>query len=283
MQEGTKKFYRFALIVCPPLALIFSILVTMTTLYINEGISPVFIFISIQVYLNWYSICTISQSAITMKSSPAREQTTNKNSHNCTVAITINSGPRLRYWYCQRCDCHTYKPTQHCGACKKCFHFRDHHCFFIGGCILKQNMGNFILICLHTSLACLHSLIVIGPYLYVNLQEINEKNSSLGNILLNFCFPIAMAKLIITRDTSYLLLITLFDILFSVCVVSFLYGSWKLFCCLTGRQRYYPNVGRKQNLIEIFGNYGLWNFFFPYNGLVGSGDCNSKKYVLKEI
>ncbi|KAK0180313.1 hypothetical protein PV327_005972 [Microctonus hyperodae] len=277
--ERNSSYSQIAIKVCPLLALIFSVLVTIVTLYIYEGISPPFIFISIQVYLNWYSICTISRGTMTM-------QNNSKQFKYNSVAINMNSindsPPKLKYWYCEKCFCYTYKPTQHCGACKKCFHSRDHHCFFIGGCIIQQNMGNFILICFYTSLACLYSLSVVGPYLYDNLKYIVNLESSVFNIVLNFCFPIAFARLVVAGETSCLLLITLFNILFSVCVLCLIYGSWKLFNCLTGRQRYYPHVAKKQSIQEIFGNHGIYNFLFPYNGLRDSKDIHGN-YELKEI
>lgn len=272
------KLYKLAFKICPPIALIFSILVTITTLYINEGLSPLFIFISIQVYLNWYAIYTISQGVTT-----ARRQTRDESDFD-SVAITIaqESPANLKYWYCDKCQNYTYKPTQHCVVCNKCFHYRDHHCFFIGGCVIQQNMGNFILICFHTSLACLYSLMVIGPYLYESLRDIFEQDPSVVNVIINFCFPIAIARLLIFGNNSCLLLITLFDTLFSVWIVCLVYGAWKLFSCYTGRQRYYPHVRRKFDLIQIFGSYGLLNFFFPYNGLISSRDLRGR-YLLKDI
>ena len=270
---------KIALKVCPILALIFSVIVTATTMYINEGISPVLIFTSIQVYLNWYCIYSISRNATTMKSTGRTEK---------NVAVSIDDKPdqsttRVKYWYCEECCYYTYKPTQHCGPCKKCFHFRDHHCFFIGGCILRQNMGNFILICFYTSYACLYSLLIIGPYLYSSLSNrIAESNNEIWSTILNFCFPVALARLLIIGENTNILLVLLFDTLFSVSCMCFLYGTWKLYLCLTGRQRYYPQVAIKQNFNEIFGSYGVWNVIFPYNGLLGTRDIDGK-YVLKEV
>ncbi|XP_057331748.1 palmitoyltransferase ZDHHC22-like [Microplitis mediator] len=268
-----KNLYELAFKICPPVALMFSILVTVTTLYINEGISPLFIFISIQVYLNWYAIYTISQNATTAK------RATRDVDSNDTVAITINAGEspaKLKYWYCEKCMSYTIKPTQHCVACNKCFHYRDHHCFFIGGCVTRENMGNFVLICFHTSLACIYSLTVIGPYLYESLRDIFEEDPSLVNVIINFCFPIALTRLLVTGKTSCLLLITLFDTLFSVWLVSFIYGFWKLWYCISGRQRYYPHAMREFKLQEIFGSYGLLNVLFPYNGLICSEEIGGK-------
>ncbi|XP_063979528.1 palmitoyltransferase ZDHHC22-like [Diachasmimorpha longicaudata] len=264
LKPGT--FYEVAYKICPVLALVFSFLVTVTTLYLNESLSLPFIFISIQVYLNWYSIYAVSNNATTMRDN----YTNNERISSVVIRITDeeDSALKLKYWYCEKCAHYTCRPTQHCRACKKCFHFRDHHCFFIGGCILEPNMGNFILICFHTSLACIYSSTIIGPYIYESLSEVIGENSTTFTVFLNFCFPVALARFLITGQGSCLLFVVLFDTLISVSIACFLYGSWKLFSCLSGKQRYYPHIARKQELKEIFGSYGAWNLIFPYNGLL---------------
>ncbi|XP_034937443.1 palmitoyltransferase ZDHHC22-like [Chelonus insularis] len=273
-----RMFYQIALKICPFIALLFSILVTVITFYINQGLSSLFIFISIQVYLNWYSIYSISCNATTLKRM-------NREPKNDSVILTINSESqsphKFKYWYCEKCLNYTYRPTQHCIGCNKCFHFRDHHCFFIGACIIQQNMGNFIVICFHASLACFYSLSILGPYLYANLEETFIKDPSVFNIIISFCFPIALARYI-SGKTSCLLLVTLFDALWSVGLLCFAYSIWKLYSCLTGKQKYYGEISRKQELKEVFGSYRLCNFLFPYNGLAGTRDVNGK-YQLKEV
>ncbi|XP_011705802.1 PREDICTED: palmitoyltransferase ZDHHC22-like [Wasmannia auropunctata] len=186
-----------------------------------------------------------------------------------------------KFWHCERCRSYMCKPTQHCAYCRKCFHFMDHHCFFLGACVLRQNMGNFILFCFYTSLTCLYSLCVLGPYMYENINHIVRSDADYFNIFLNFCFPIALARLLHSRDSSSILLVTVFDTLMSILCICLVLGIWKLHSCLTGKQRYVNMTGR-QNLREIFGSYGLSNIIFPYNGLIGTRDINGK-YELKEV
>lgn len=282
-----KTFYRVALKVCPPLALLFSIVVTASTMYIEEGISPILIFVCVQVYLNWYCIYSISLSAATLKS-------TEKRGNSIAIPIRDNNygkkqiarcpEGRYKFWYCDKCSVYTYKPTQHCVLCKKCFHYRDHHCFFIGGCILRQNMGNFILVCFYTSLACLYSLSVLGPRLNENITARVAQTVPAQTFphFLHFCFPVAIARLLILGEDTDIMLVTLFDAVFSVFFVCFAYGAWKFYVCLAGKQRYYPHVAMRQNCKELFGSYGLWNILFPYNGLLGSHDVDVK-FELKEV
>ncbi|XP_029175320.1 palmitoyltransferase ZDHHC22-like [Nylanderia fulva] len=273
---------------CPLVTLICTIFVIVITIYINQKISPIFVFLCIQVYLNWYSIYSISY-----KSNPMKVKEVQDNLYSVIIQQRKFEQPlpnvqqppahntAYRFWHCERCQSYMCKPTQHCTFCHKCFHFKDHHCFFLGACVLRQNMGNFILFCFYTSLTCLYSLSVLGPYMYENINHIVKSDADYFNIFLNFCFPIALARLLHSKDSSSILLVTIFDILMSILCICLVLGIWKLHSCLTGKQRY-VNVTGKQNLKEIFGNYGLSNIIFPYNGLIGTRDINGK-YELKEV
>lgn len=267
-----RAFPRIILKLCPIIALSFSIIVIVATVYINEKVTPLLIFFCIQVYLNWYSIYTISRNATTMDVKVIGKKLLTNRREN-TV--------EYKYWYCERCTNYTCKPTQHCIFCKKCYHFRDQHCFVLGACILRQNVGNFILFCLYTSLTCIYSLCILGPYLYENINRVIRTDTDSYNIFLNFCFPIALIRLLHSRENAYILLVTMFDILVSILFISLVYATWKLHSCMTGKQRY-ANISGRQSLREIFGSYGLSNIIFPYNGLIGTRDLNGK-YELKQV
>lgn len=243
---------------CSLVALLYSLVVIISITYINKKVNPIFIFFSIQAYLNWYSVINISRRA----------------------TITVVSNAEYKCWYCEKCLNYACKPTQHCIYCRKCFHFRDHHCFFLGACILRQNIGNFILFCFYTSLTCIYSLCTVGPYLYENINRVIKTDTDSYNIFLNFCFPVALIKLLQSRENTFILLVTMFDALVSILCISLVYATWKLHSCITGKQRY-ANVSGKQSLREIFGSYGLLNIIFPYNGLMGTR--NNGKYELKQV
>ena len=257
---------------CPLIALLYSFAVIVLTAFINEKVTPVFLFFSVQAYLNWYSAYSISRSAAVMEiKAAAMKLMYNK------VATNVE----YKYWYCEKCLKYTCKPTQHCIFCKKCFHFRDHHCFFLGACILRQNIGNFILFCFYTSLTCVYSLCTLGPYLYENINSAVRTDTDSFNMFLNFCFPVALVKLLHSREKTFILLVTMFDVLVSLLCICMVYGTWKLHSCIAGKQRY-ANVSGKQSLRDIFGSYGVLNIIFPYNGLVGTKDLNGK-HELKEV
>lgn len=231
-------------------------------------------------YLNWYSVYTISCKAETVNMKDAGPHNTmmyNKITSNIQQYRDSNA----RFWYCEKCNSYTCKPTQHCLFCNKCFHFRDHHCFFLGACVLRRNMGNFILFCFYTSLTCMYSICILGPYLYKNFNHMIKTDTDSFNIFLNFCFPVAFVRLLYSRENTCVLLVTMFDILVSIFCICLVYGVWKLRSCLSGTQRY-ANIMRRQSLKEIFGCYGLSNIIFPYNGLIGTKDIDGK-YELKEV
>uniref|UniRef100_A0A8C6ZLS6 Palmitoyltransferase n=1 Tax=Nothoprocta perdicaria TaxID=30464 RepID=A0A8C6ZLS6_NOTPE len=60
--------------------------------------------------------------------------------------------------------------THFCRLCARVTQRHDHHCFFTGNCIGSRNMRNFIMFCLYTSLACLHSLVTGMAYISVALS-----------------------------------------------------------------------------------------------------------------
>lgn len=273
---------------CPLVTLICTIFVIAITIHISQKISPIFVFLCMQVYLNWYSIYSISYKSNPMKVKEIQDNLCSVIAQQRKFEQPLTNMQQLpayntayRFWHCERCQSYMCKPTQHCTLCRKCFHFKDHHCFFLGACVLRQNMGNFILFCFYTSLTCLYSLCVLGPYMYENINHIVKSDADYFNIFLNFCFPIALARLLHSRDSSSIFLVTMFDMLMSVLCICLVLGIWKLHSCLSGKQRY-VNVTGKQNLKEIFGSYGLSNIIFPYNGLIGTRDINGK-YELKEV
>lgn len=266
-----KTFPKTIVKFCPFITLLYTLIVIILTTYINGQVTPVFIFCCVQVYLNWYSIRNISRNATTMEITAVAKKKL------CKIVNNIEH----KYSYCEECMNYTCKPTQHCIYCKKCFHFRDHHCFFLGACILQQNIGNFILFCLYASLTCIYSLCSLGPYLYENINRVIRTDTDTFNIFLNFCFPIALVKLFNSTENTYILLVTMFDILVSILCICLVYGTWKLLSCMRGKQRY-ANTAGKQSLKDIFGSYSLSNIIFPYNGLIGTRDLNGK-YELKQV
>lgn len=259
---------------CPLLSLLFSSATIIVTTTIGNGVSLLFLYFCAQVYLNWFSISRISRAAATVVV---------PNDNRFDVRIQINDQQATKLWYCEKCTAYTSRPSRHCVLCKKCFHYRDHHCFFLGGCIIRQNMGNFILICLYTSLSSIYALSVLGPHLYDHLDHFLSNKSTVFDVMINFSFPIALARFLFSEKESCIVLVTLFDALFSVSCICSTYGVWKLVACLTGRQRYFPHGRKTHDIAEVFGSYGLCNLIFPINGLIGAKAIAQQDQRWKEI
>ncbi|XP_033208780.1 palmitoyltransferase ZDHHC22-like [Belonocnema kinseyi] len=274
-----KIFYTTILKICPVLAFLFSIISIFTTIYISAEVSPIFAFFSIQIYLNWYSAYKIAKSAATLKIENLSNQSTIININQRQNSILLQR--ETKFWYCEKCQSYTRRATYHCPVCKKCYHFRDHHCFFMGTCVLRQNMGNFILICLYSALMCFYSFSILGPYLYQHLHHFFKPGSSFLNNLLSFCFPVALARFLFSGEESCLLLVTLFDVQVSTFCVGIFYGFWKLGACLSGKQNYSFHSGKEESFRDIFGSRGIWNFLFPFDGLLGPGF--NKSCELKQV
>ncbi|XP_014225404.1 palmitoyltransferase ZDHHC22-like [Trichogramma pretiosum] len=269
MRLKLKKLSYLAYLTCPLITIVFSLILGFVTMYLESTIPPLFIFISIQFYLNWYLVHRICRKVIiTHPVDNCRDGTDN--------------GSRL-YWYCGRCKHYTRRPAHHCPFCKKCFYFRDHHCYFLGCCILRQNMGNFILTCWYAACGCIYSVFVVGPYLYEYFMQSDISKLNVYYFALNFFFPVTLAKfLLVNNENVHVFLVTLFNVSISIAIFTMIYGFWKFYCCFTGKQRYYPNREKSQDIYELFGSYGFLNLIFPLNGLVYSRNID-EKYELKYV
>lgn len=275
-----RKFYFTVLKICPLIAFIYSIISNFVTMYISDGISFIYLFICIQLQLNWYTAWKIGKNVSTLKAENLNQSTIlNIDYHKANSFIS--SERERKFWYCEKCRNYSRKMAIHCPLCEKCYHFRDHHCFFMGTCVIRQNMGNFILLCFYSSLSCLYSILILGPYLYAHLNHFIRPESSNFNVLLSFCFPIALARFLFSDEESCLLLVTLFDALVATFCIGISYGSWKLYACLKGKQIYSFNIQKKESFTEIFGHYGLVNILFPLDSLVNFKYQNN--CYLKEV
>lgn len=254
----------------PVMVFTYFIFGSLHTLLLNEKLPLLFIFLCLEMFLNWYCVYRIS-----WKSTPIQ---LNSNWQPASVQ-SVRRDTTYKCWYCTKCRLYMCKPVQHCLYCQKCYHFRDNHCFMLGLCILRQNMGNLILFCFYASLVSLYSAYVIGYWLYEYIDNIRN-NSPDHNLFENFCFPVAVKLL------SKNLLCTLsFVALIAHVYVTFFcmyFATRKLFNCLNGKQRYAHLTG-KQNLKDIFGSCGLVNIIIPCNSLLAKRNINDCRYQMKEV
>ncbi|OXU28109.1 hypothetical protein TSAR_015377 [Trichomalopsis sarcophagae] len=187
-----RRIHYVAYLVCPVITVLFSLMIGFVTMYIHNSIPPLFVFLSVQFYLNWYLVYSINKKAvIPFTMATCRES-------QCSGS---------KFWYCGKCKHYIRQPAHHCILCKKCFYYRD--------------------------------------------------------------------------ESANVFLVTLFNVSVSIACFSLVYGLWKLFTCLTGRQRYYPDDGKHQDVYQIFGSYGFLNVIFPFNGFLHSRSIDEKKALLK--
>lgn len=266
-----KRVHRIAQLLCPAITVLFSFTIGFVTMYLENAVPLLFMFMSVQFYLNWYLVYNINKKV----KIPFTLET-------CKESAAVNTSG-TRFWYCDKCKQYTRRPAQHCPVCRKCFFYCDHHCFFLGSCIIRQNMGNFILVCLYASFACIYSVFTVGPYLYDHFVHLDSGKLSVYYFALNFFFPITLAKFIYFGDESIVVfLVTLFNVSISITLFTMIYGVWKLYACLNGKQRYFPDEGKEQDVHEIFGSYGFMNVVFPFNGFLHSKSID-EKYELKSV
>ncbi|CAI9567257.1 unnamed protein product [Staurois parvus] len=57
-----------------------------------------------------------------------------------------------------------------CWICVRVLGDQEHHCFFTGTCISRSNLRSFVLLCLHASCSCFHSMVVGLGYISSNFS-----------------------------------------------------------------------------------------------------------------
>ncbi|XP_037083405.1 palmitoyltransferase ZDHHC2-like [Pollicipes pollicipes] len=91
--------------------------------------------------------------------------------------------------FCRRCAFHVPACSHHCPLCLHCIRLRDHHCFFLGACVGRDNMVYFLAFCLHACLGCAVAAYCISAHLHRALMPLDTVQGAI-----NFVPPIAMAS-----------------------------------------------------------------------------------------
>ena len=262
--------------ILPILTFIFILLVLYILLIIDDTASYWFmIFILAEIYVNWIAVylATTAQNnvyhefntdtrvVINLNLTPSLDNSSSQRSHKQQNYNTSNVDTR-KIWYCPKCL--TYSPLcHHCPLCNKCVIFRDHHCFFLGTCICKQNMSNFIVFCLYISVASLYADFCLFSYLCKQFS-IEEENVSFWYLLVQCFFPIALSRWLLGESNLVVLsLVSLFDILVSTGILTFSFGLYSLFFASPGKSKTVSASRHNSNFSNIFGKWGLLNFLFP--------------------
>uniref|UniRef100_A0A0N7ZCT8 Palmitoyltransferase n=1 Tax=Scylla olivacea TaxID=85551 RepID=A0A0N7ZCT8_SCYOL len=86
---------------------------------------------------------------------------------------------------CQLCR-HDVPPiARHCQVCKVCIWERDHHCFFIGNCVGRDNINAFNLLCILTATCGFLYLAVVMGGAVLREKELRGADWILGFISLS--------------------------------------------------------------------------------------------------
>ncbi|CAD8139016.1 unnamed protein product [Paramecium pentaurelia] len=76
---------------------------------------------------------------------------------------------------CQKCN-NKWKPpkTHHCQTCKKCIHFRDHHCFWFNCCVGYKNLKYFCQFLMYFSIVLIMQGISCLIWFFNQLQQLHN-------------------------------------------------------------------------------------------------------------
>lgn len=255
--------------ILPILTLIFTVLVFCVTVCIDSVNSSfvIFIFMSVEVYVNWIAICHISHSNADPLVSRIIDSVPHKNSvildlnprnapvaygqshynHRCwetanesnmNQGISSQNIDIRKIWYCSKCLTNTPFNCHHCPLCNKCVIHRDHHCLFLGACICLKNMGHFIILCMYVGLVSLYVDIRLFPLLFEHFENQEKDAISLWLVSSRCFFPIAFGRWLSGHEELlFLLLIAMFDVLVSTSVFTFGFGIHHLYLALTGQSQ----------------------------------------------
>uniref|UniRef100_A0A8C8R677 Palmitoyltransferase n=1 Tax=Pelusios castaneus TaxID=367368 RepID=A0A8C8R677_9SAUR len=156
--------------------------------------------------------------------------------------------------------------THFCRLCARVTQRHDHHCFFTGNCIGSRNMRNFIMFCLYTSLACLHSLVAGVAYISTALS-------------MSFANPLAFLTLLPHSISQFFSGALLSSEMFVILMLYLWLGiglacagfcSHQILLILQGQTRYQVRKGMvvrarpwRKNLQDVFGKRWLTGLLIP--------------------
>jgi len=258
--------------ILPVLTLTFTILVFCITVCIDNANSSfvIFIFMSLEVYVNWIAIYLISYADVDINSTqelritnivpPKNSVVLDMNPVNSLTAFaeirdnyrrweTLNisnmnqstSSQNIdirKIWYCSKCHTNTPFNCHHCPLCNRCVIHRDHHCLFLGACICLKNMCHFIILCMYVGLVSMYVDIRLFPLLYEHFENQEEGTISLWHLSSRCFFPVALGKWLSGQDNFlFLSLVAMFDVLIPTSVFTFGFGIYHLYLTVTGQSQ----------------------------------------------
>jgi len=222
-------------------------------------------FFPLQIILNWIQFVR-NRSVIPTSLEPFPGLINRPvDNHSQDISINMNFTQKLRYKECY--PCHMYVPSRshHCPYCRKCIYVLDHHCFFLGYCVGRQNLQYFILFCVYAALGTAYGLFHI-----MDAMSYYRDASSKESIF--FFFPFIFVMYLCDRAAGFeVFYVFLLDFGLGACLISIFLSGMGLFSVFNGTTPYEDRRNIKLNdssgavrkFEEVFGRRGFLKLLLP--------------------
>ena len=181
-----RYIFIFLLIILPTILEIIFVTLSFNSILISLILSIIeLILLIIIIYLFW-NICTKNPGYLLRNESyfHVKEiKIKSKKIVHCNIG-----GFMKKIKFCETCILYRPPKTSHCKYCDSCVEGFDHHCFWIGNCIGKNNYHdffNFLIILLIFDFMKFIISIIAGIYLIMNK---NAKNTLINSFLIHIIF-----------------------------------------------------------------------------------------------
>ena len=271
------------------------------------------VFVVGQIALNWFSFLANKSSVIPnpknfpgyMHKYPAQDPEKRRKEEEEGRVSTCTTFSRDRWRECETCDMHVPADTRfetkseslyvvfnrrnvpficrHCGHCRRCIHFLDHHCYFLGHCVGRTNMRFFIVYAFYASLGS-----GLGTY---NLMEVMKFYRTFISLECGYYFlPYILVMYMLGRAMAFeVFYVALINFGAGACVSCAFFFATSAYRSLIGynpveerkkrnNENYVVRIDRPTDdgergplyhFREVFGDFGLFHFVFPFTPFEG--------------
>jgi len=177
--------------------LIAGITITTVKLRLSDGLTLIWCYLfPAQIILNWIQFYR-QPSFIPLTSEPIPALITKSSDIvRRDICITMPDQTVIKYKECYICDMYVPDRSHHCPYCKKCVYILDHHCFFLGYCVGRNNMKHFILFCIWAAIGTAYGLYHIFECMTF-YRDVSGKES------IFYFFPFTFAMWYIERAAGF--------------------------------------------------------------------------------